>query len=326
MTESGCKNLRPKMRDIRRKGTYSAAGTRRRTSPSTGASIPPSTQDTNVYSMWSSPAEEDTRQWLDRGQFVGGRAAGCHRLERRPRRGRERQYPDEDGGQKRVYHHHRPVCRRSVAVLHSGCRGRLEHGRCQRRRCARRAVSGRKRVYERARHGARRRAGEHHRQSVSGNYTLTLTTDAEDPERRFHHGGAQRRRGGSDGRPLRLHLVYLRQFCGRDERGVRAGGHQLGRRRRLLCNIPPTRCSRSPTMRRTAREPGCRHGRSQKGDEFLLAYCTLKEEGGIAAQDGTMFYYHRDRRVQRRGRQLSKRRTAWAATSLSSRGEPIPLR
>ena len=27
------------------------------------------------------------------------------------------------------------------------------------------------------------------------------------------------------------------------------------------------------------------------GDEFLLAYCTLKDEGGIAAQDGTMFYY-----------------------------------
>ena len=27
------------------------------------------------------------------------------------------------------------------------------------------------------------------------------------------------------------------------------------------------------------------------GDEFLLAYCLLKEEGGIAAQDGTMFYY-----------------------------------
>ena len=28
-----------------------------------------------------------------------------------------------------------------------------------------------------------------------------------------------------------------------------------------------------------------------EGDEFLLAYCTLKEEGGIRAEDGTMFYY-----------------------------------
>ena len=29
----------------------------------------------------------------------------------------------------------------------------------------------------------------------------------------------------------------------------------------------------------------------EEGDEFLLSYCTLKEEGGIKAEDGTMFYY-----------------------------------
>ena len=126
--------------------------------------------------------------------------------------------------------------------------------------------------------------------SVSGNYTLTLTTDAEDK----NVGSIKVVRNGDAAevtvdRSDYTWYIYGNSSAETSTESVLAGTNWGANVASLqysayeMFKISDNEADGTGTWTQT--------WKLAAGDEFLLAYCLLKEEGGIAAQDGTMFYY-----------------------------------
>ena len=126
--------------------------------------------------------------------------------------------------------------------------------------------------------------------NVSGNYTLTLTTDAEDP----NVGSITVVRNGDApavtvDRSDYTWYIYGNSAAETSAESVLAGTNWGANVESLqysayeMFKISDNEADGTGTWMQT--------WTLAEGDEFLLAYCTLKEEGGISAQDGTMFYY-----------------------------------
>lgn len=126
--------------------------------------------------------------------------------------------------------------------------------------------------------------------SVSGNYTLTLTTDAVDK----NVGSIAVVRNGDApavtvDRSDYTWYIYGNSAAETSAQSVLAGTN-------WGANVESLQYSAYEMFKTSDNEPDgtgiwMQTWTLAAGDEFLLAYCTLKEEGGISAQDGTMFYY-----------------------------------
>ena len=126
--------------------------------------------------------------------------------------------------------------------------------------------------------------------SVSGNYTLTLTTDAVDK----NVGSITVVRNGDApavtvDRSDYTWYIYGNSAAETSAQSVLAGTN-------WGANVESLQYSAYEMFKTSDNEPDgtgiwMQTWTLAAGDEFLLAYCTLKEEGGISAQDGTMFYY-----------------------------------
>ena len=126
--------------------------------------------------------------------------------------------------------------------------------------------------------------------SVSGNYTLTLTTDAVDK----NVGSITVVRNGEApavtvDRSDYTWYIYGNSAAETSAQSVLAGTN-------WGANVESLQYSAYEMFKTSDNEPDgtgiwMQTWTLAAGDEFLLAYCTLKEEGGISAQDGTMFYY-----------------------------------
>lgn len=126
--------------------------------------------------------------------------------------------------------------------------------------------------------------------SVSGNYTLTLTTDAVDK----NVGSITVVRNGDApavtvDRSDYTWYIYGNSAAETSTQSVLAGTN-------WGANVESLQYSAYEMFKTSDNEPDgtgiwMQTWTLAAGDEFLLAYCTLKEEGGISAQDGTMFYY-----------------------------------
>ena len=126
--------------------------------------------------------------------------------------------------------------------------------------------------------------------SVSGNYTLTLTTDAVDK----NVGSITVVRNGDApavtvDRSDYTWYIYGNSAAETSAQSVLAGTN-------WGANVESLQYSAYEMFKISDNEPDgtgiwMQTWTLAAGDEFLLAYCTLKEEGGISAQDGTMFYY-----------------------------------
>ena len=126
--------------------------------------------------------------------------------------------------------------------------------------------------------------------SVSGNYTLTLTTDAEDK-----NVGSIKVVPNGDAAEVTIDrsdytwYIYGNSSAETSAESVLAGTNWGANVTSLqysayeMFKISDNEADGTGTWTQT--------WKLAEGDEFLLAYCLLKEEGGIAAQDGTMFYY-----------------------------------
>lgn len=126
--------------------------------------------------------------------------------------------------------------------------------------------------------------------SVSGNYTLTLTTDAVDK----NVGSITVVRNGDApavtvDRSDYTWYIYGNSAAETSAQSVLAGTNWGANVEKLqysayeMFKISDNEADGTGTWMQT--------WTLAEGDEFLLAYCTLKEGGGISAQDGTMFYY-----------------------------------
>ena len=126
--------------------------------------------------------------------------------------------------------------------------------------------------------------------SVSGNYTLTLTTDAEDK----NVGSITFVRNGDApevtiDRSDYTWYIYGNSAAETSAESVLAGTNWGANVEKLqysayeMFKISDNEADGTGTWMQT--------WTLAEGDEFLLAYCLLKEGGGISAQDGTMFYY-----------------------------------
>lgn len=126
--------------------------------------------------------------------------------------------------------------------------------------------------------------------SVSGNYTLTLTTDAVDK-----NVGSITVVRNSDAPAVTVDrsdytwYIYGNSAAETSAQSVLAGTN-------WGANVESLQYSAYEMFKTSDNEPDgtgiwMQTWTLAAGDEFLLAYCTLKEEGGISAQDGTMFYY-----------------------------------
>ena len=126
--------------------------------------------------------------------------------------------------------------------------------------------------------------------SVSGNYTLTLTTDAVDK----NVGSITVVRNGDApavtvDRSDYTWYIYGNSAAETSAQSVLAGTNWGANVEKLqysayeMFKISDNEADGTGTWMQT--------WTLAEGDEFLLAYCMLKEEGGISAQDGTMFYY-----------------------------------
>lgn len=126
--------------------------------------------------------------------------------------------------------------------------------------------------------------------SVSGNYTLTLTTDAEDK----NVGSITVVRNGDApavtvDRSDYTWYIYGNSAAETSAESVLAGTNWGANVESLqysayeMFKISDNEADGTGTWMQT--------WTLAEGDEFLLAYCMLKEGGGISAQDGTMFYY-----------------------------------
>ena len=126
--------------------------------------------------------------------------------------------------------------------------------------------------------------------NVSGNYTLTLTTDADDK----NVGAITVVRNGDApavtiDRSDYTWYIYGNSKAATTTESVLSGMNWGAEVEKLqyspyeMFKISDNKADGTGTWMQT--------WTLAKGDEFLLAYCTLKEEGGIRAEDGTMFYY-----------------------------------
>lgn len=126
--------------------------------------------------------------------------------------------------------------------------------------------------------------------AVSGNYTLTLTTDAEDK----NVGSITVVRNGEApavtvDRSDYTWYIYGNSAAETTAESVLAGTNWGAEVDKLqysayeMFKISDNEADGTGTWMQT--------WTLEAGDEFLLAYCTLKDGGGISAQDGTMFYY-----------------------------------
>ena len=126
--------------------------------------------------------------------------------------------------------------------------------------------------------------------SVSGNYTLTLTTDAEDK----NVGSIKVVRNGDAAEVTIDRSDYTWYIYGNSPAETSAESVLAGTS--WGANVTSLQYSAYEMFKISDNEADGTGTWTQtwklaEGDEFLLAYCLLKEEGGIAAQDGTMFYY-----------------------------------
>ena len=126
--------------------------------------------------------------------------------------------------------------------------------------------------------------------SVSGNYTLTLTTDAEDK----NVGSIKVVRNGDAAEVTVDRSDYTWYIYGNSSAETSAESVLAGTN--WGANVESLQYSAYEMFKISDNEADGTGTWTQtwklaEGDEFLLAYCLLKEEGGIAAQDGTMFYY-----------------------------------
>ena len=126
--------------------------------------------------------------------------------------------------------------------------------------------------------------------SVSGNYTLTLTTDAEDK----NVGSITVVRNGDAPEVTVDRSDYTWYIYGNSAAETSAESVLAGTN--WGANVNSLQYSAYEMFKISSNEPDGTGTWMQtwtlaEGDEFLLAYCLLKEEGGISAQDGTMFYY-----------------------------------
>ena len=126
--------------------------------------------------------------------------------------------------------------------------------------------------------------------SVSGNYTLTLTTDAEDK----NVGSIKVVRNGDAAEVTIDRSDYTWYIYGNSSAETSAESVLAGTN--WGANVTSLQYSAYEMFKISDNEADGTGTWTQtwtlaEGDEFLLAYCLLKEEGGIAAQDGTMFYY-----------------------------------
>ena len=126
--------------------------------------------------------------------------------------------------------------------------------------------------------------------NVSGNYTLTLTTDADDK----NVGAITVVRNGDApavtiDRSDYTWYIYGNSKAATTTESVLSGTNWGAKVDRLqyspyeMFKISGNEADGTGTWMQT--------WTLAEGDEFLLAYCTLKEEGGIKAEDGTMFKY-----------------------------------
>lgn len=126
--------------------------------------------------------------------------------------------------------------------------------------------------------------------NVSGNYTLTLTTDADDK----NVGAITVVRNGDApavtiDRSDYTWYIYGNSKATTTTESVLSGTNWGAEVDKLqyspyeMFKISDNKADGTGTWMQT--------WTLAEGDEFLLAYCTLKEEGGIRAEDGTMFYY-----------------------------------
>ena len=126
--------------------------------------------------------------------------------------------------------------------------------------------------------------------NVSGNYTLTLTTDADDK----NVGAITVVRNGDApavtiDRSDYTWYIYGNSKATTTTESVLSGTNWGAEVDKLqyspyeMFKISDNEADGTGTWTQT--------WTLAEGDEFLLAYCTLKEEGGIKAEDGTMFYY-----------------------------------
>ena len=127
--------------------------------------------------------------------------------------------------------------------------------------------------------------------SVSGNYTLTLTTDAEDK----NVGSIKVVRNGDAAEVTIDRSDYTWYIYGNSAAETSAESVLAGTN--WGANVTSLQYSAYEMFKISDNEADGTGTWTQtwklaEGDEFLLAYCLLKEEGGgISAQDGTMFYY-----------------------------------
>lgn len=127
--------------------------------------------------------------------------------------------------------------------------------------------------------------------SVSGNYTLTLTTDAEDK----NVGSIKVVRNGDAAEVTVDRSDYTWYIYGNSSAETSAESVLAGTN--WGANVTSLQYSAYEMFKISDNEADGTGTWTQtwtlaEGDEFLLAYCLLKEEGGgISAQDGTMFYY-----------------------------------
>lgn len=126
--------------------------------------------------------------------------------------------------------------------------------------------------------------------SVSGNYTLTLTTDAVDK----NVGSITVVRNGEApevtvDRSDYTWYIYGNSAAETSAQSVLAGTNWGAE----VDSLQYSAYEMLKTSDNTADGTGTwmQTWTLAAGDEFLLAYCTLNEGGGISAQDGTMFYY-----------------------------------
>lgn len=126
--------------------------------------------------------------------------------------------------------------------------------------------------------------------SVSGNYTLTLTTDAEDK----NVGSITVVRNGDAPAVTVDRSDYTWYIYGNSAAETSAESVLAGTN--WGANVESLQYSAYEMFKISDNEADGTGTWTQtwtlaEGDEFLLAYCMLKEGGGISAQDGTMFYY-----------------------------------
>lgn len=126
--------------------------------------------------------------------------------------------------------------------------------------------------------------------SVSGNYTLTLTTDAVDK----NVGSITVVRNGDAPAVTVDRSDYTWYIYGNSAAETSAESVLAGTN--WGANVESLQYSAYEMFKISDNEADgtgiwMQTWTLAAGDEFLLAYCTLKEEGGISAQDGTMFYY-----------------------------------